>query len=164
MPVGDSIGLIHLVASVAALIAGTLVLLATKGTELHRKVGYAYAISMVVLIVTAFMIYRLFGRYGLFHIAAAVSAITLVGGMLPVILRRPRNNWLGYHFSFMYWSVMGLYAAFIAELITRIPQTPFYRMVGIATGAVMLLGYVGFFTMKKRWLKLEPINSPAPPS
>ena len=36
------------------------------------------------------------------------------------------------HFSFMYWSVRGLYAAFAAEVLTRIPEANFFGMVGIS--------------------------------
>lgn len=153
------IGLIHLAASVLALIFGTWILLTAKGTPIHRKIGYLYAFSMSVLIITAFMIYRLFGGFGIFHIAATVSTITLIGGMLPVLLRKPKNNWLGFHFSFMYWSVMGLYAAFVAEVLVRIPQTPFFRMVGIGTAAVMILAYLFFFIYKKKWQRLSAIYS-----
>ena len=112
---------------------------------------------MAVLIVTAFLIYRLFGTFGLFHIAAVVSAVTLVAGMVPVVTRWPRNNWLGYHFSFMYWSVLGLYAAFVAETLTRIPRTPFFQMVGVATGSVMLVGYIAFFFYKKKWSRFAAL-------
>ena len=157
MLVGSNVGLIHLIASILALIFGTWILVTEKGTSVHRKVGYLYAVSMGVLIVTAFLIYRLFGSFGLFHIAAAVSAVTLVAGMVPVITRRPRNNWLGYHFSFMFWSVLGLYAAFMAETLTRTPHTPFFQMVGIATGGVMLVGYIAFFFYKKKWSRLAAL-------
>ena len=156
-----SIGLIHLVVSIFALIFGTWVLVAQKGTETHRKVGYLYAISMVLLIATALMIYRLFGTFGLFHYAAVVSGITLAGGMIPVILRKPKDSWLAFHLSFMYWSVFGLYAAFVAEMATRLPvrtifDSPkmFFITVGIATLSTMLVGQIIFFKKKKKWQEI----------
>jgi len=156
--VSNEIGLIHLIVSIFALVFGTWVLTARKGTETHRRVGYLYTISMVLLIATAFMIYRLFGTFGLFHVSAAVSGITLAGGMIPVILRRPKNSWLGFHFNFMYWSVFGLYAAFVAETATRLPvrtifDSPkmFFITVGIATFATMLVGQIIFLKNKKKW-------------
>ncbi len=156
-----SIGLIHLIVSISALIFGTSVLVMRKGTETHRKVGYLYAISMVLVIATAFMIYRLFGTFGVFHFAALASGITLAGGMIPVFLRRPTNSWLGLHFSFMYWSVFGLYAAFVAETATRLSvrtifDSPkiFFITVGIATFATMLVGQIIFFKNKKQWQEI----------
>lgn len=161
MVFSGSIGLVHFAVSILALIFGTWVLVVRKGTQTHRKVGYLYAISMVLVIATALMIYRLFGTFGVFHFAAVVSAITLAGGMIPVFLRRPKNSWLGLHFSFMYWSVFGLYAAFVAETATRLPvrtifDSPkmFFITVIIATFATMLVGQIIFSKNKKKWQEI----------
>lgn len=159
--VSNEIGLIHLIVSIFALLFGTWVLAARKGTKTHRRAGYAYAVSMLLLLVTAFMIYRLFGRFGVFHIAAIVSSVTLLGGMIPVIRRQPKSSWLNLHFSFMYWSVFGLYAAFVAETAVRLPirtmfrsaQT-FFTTVVISTVATMLVGQIIFFKNKKKWQKI----------
>ncbi|MDQ4123934.1 MAG: DUF2306 domain-containing protein [Acidobacteriota bacterium] len=150
----SEIGLIHLIASIIALIAGTLVLSAAKGTKFHKTVGYVYAASMTILIVTAFCIYRLFGGFGIFHVAAIVSALTLAGGVVPAILRRPRKTWLGLHYSFMFWSVVGLYAAFVSEIMTRVPGLRFYSWLAISIAAVMTAGYLIFFFYKSRWQQL----------
>lgn len=157
----SQVGWLHLIASVLALACGTWVLTAPKGTRTHRRVGYFYTLSMIFLIGTAFLIYRLFGRFGAFHAAAVVSAVTLAGGMVPVVLRRPKN-WLGLHFSFMYWSVLGLYAAFVAEVAVRLPvrtmftsARTFFVTVIISTLATMLVGQVIFFARKKRWQKVS---------
>lgn len=150
----SEIGLIHLIASISALIFGTMVLVLTKGTKFHKQIGYVYAVSMLGVLATAFMIYRLFGRFGIFHITAMISTISLLGGMLPVILRKPVNSWLNWHYGFMYWSVIGLYAAFVAETMVRIPQTPFYGMVGFASFGVTVIGVIIFGIYKKKWAML----------
>ena len=154
------VGVIHFIASIFALFFGTWILIAKKGTSSHRKIGYLYAFSMLLLIATAFMIYHLFGRFGVFHVAAVVSTFTLLGGMIPVILRKPKN-WFGLHFSFMYWSVFGLYAAFVAEVAVRLPirnmlSSPkaFFTTVAVATLATMLAGQIVFFKNKKKWQKM----------
>lgn len=149
----DKIGLIHLITSVIALITGTANLVMEKGTSIHKKIGTIYAISMLILLITAFMIYRLFGGWGLFHWAAVASSVTLAGGMIPILLRKPKDSWLEMHFSFMYWSVMGLYMAFAAEVLTRIPKTPFFGMVGLATGAIGFGGGFYFYSHKEKWAK-----------
>ena len=58
-------GMIHLIASIIALITGSLVLILKKGTKIHKQIGYVYVVSMGILILTAFMIYRLFGGLNL---------------------------------------------------------------------------------------------------
>ena len=154
---GDTIGLIHLIASILSLISGTWVITTQKGTAIHRKIGYIYAISMLVVIITAFMIYRLFGGFGIFHIAAIISTIALLGGMIPAILRKPAKHWLGLHYNFMFWSVIGLYAAFVSEIFTRIPQIRFFWMLAIATITVFGIANIVFLKRKKRWQKIEKV-------
>lgn len=146
----DSIGLIHLISACIALVVGTFVLISQKGTRKHKKVGYIYFASMLILNVTAFMIYRLFGGFGIFHFAAIVSLVTLIAGMLPIYFKS--KNWLIQHFSFMYWSVMGLYAAFASEVLTRVPEAPFFGMVGIATGLIMITASIIFRKKKNEWM------------
>ncbi|MEM6524316.1 MAG: DUF2306 domain-containing protein [Bacteroidota bacterium] len=143
-------GQIHFLASCLALITGTYVLLATKGSQLHKKIGYVYVASMVVLLITAFMIYRLFGGFGIFHVAAIVSSVTLAAGMIPAI-RKKNKNWVILHFSWMYWSIMGLYAAFASEMITRLLPSQFFFMVGLATGVIMTIAAVVWSRKRKVW-------------
>jgi len=152
--VGNNIGLIHLISSCLALLFGTFILISKKGTRQHLKIGYLYVISMGILILTAFMIYRLFNDWGIFHYTTLLSLITIALGMIPIWIKKPVNKWKYLHFSFMYWSVIGLYAAFAAEILVRIPKTPFFGMVGIATGGIMLIGGVFFGINKSNWKKI----------
>ena len=93
---------------------------------------------------------ELFEGSMIFHYAAILSLLTLIGGMVPAI-RRTNKNWVYQHFSLMYWSVIGLYAAFASEALTRIPETPFFGMVGIATALITLIGALFFIKCKKTW-------------
>jgi uncharacterized membrane protein len=103
--VSGNIGLLHLIASIGALILGTIVLSMRKGTQLHRKIGYGYAVCMTILLITAFMLYNLFGRWGIFHWTAVISSVTLLAGIVPMLIKS--KNAIKLHISFMYWSVMG---------------------------------------------------------
>lgn len=154
----DKVGLIHLLASMAALISGTVQLIMAKGTMVHKRVGFIYTASMSILLITAFMIYRLFGGFGIFHVAAIISSVTLAGGMVPVLFRKP-DNWLTLHFAFMYWSVMGLYMAFAAEVLTRVPETPFLGMVSLATGGIGLFAGIYFHLHKAQWAAELELNT-----
>lgn len=152
--INNEIGLIHLIASGLALVFGSAVLLMTKGNKNHIRMGYLYLVSMGVLLVTAFMLYNLFGKWGIFHYFAVISSLTLALGMIPIFLRNHFKNWAYLHFSFMYWSVIGLYAAFVSEMMTRIPEVPFFGMVGLTTAAVMLVGGILFGINKSKWMKM----------
>ena len=74
--------------------------------------------------------------------------------MVPIWTKKPMNKWKYRHFSFMYWSVIGLYAAFAAEILTRIPKTPFFGMVGLATGVILIIGGIFFGIKKAKWIKV----------
>jgi uncharacterized membrane protein len=140
--------------AISALIAGTLVLSMKKGSKRHKQIGYGYVISMTVLLGTSFMIYRLFNGWGVFHFASTFSLIVLLLGMIPIWTKKPANSWKYRHFNFMYWSVIGLYAAFAAEVLTRIPESPFFGMVGIATGIITILGAIFLRINQAKWAKI----------
>ena len=153
-------GLIHLISSIIALITGVFVLTTAKGTKAHKQIGYIYVISMIILNITAFMIYRLFGKFGIFHWFAILSFLTLLLGIYPVLVKNFKN-YLLVHFNYMYWSVVGLYCAFCAEILTRIPflyDLPNKRQLfGILTGVsifiVMIIATIIFAKMKPKWTK-----------
>lgn len=149
--IASDTGLIHFIAGVFSLIFGTTILFLKKGTKLHKQLGYVYTASMIVLLVTAFMIYRLFDGWAIFHYAALISSITLLIGIIPPIFLRHKKYWVNIHFNAMYWSVLGLWAAFLAEMSVRIPETTFYWMVGLAFGLTMLVGAIVFGIYKKKW-------------
>ena len=81
----DAFGLAHTFFGVAALLLGLLVVFRRKGTRTHRRIGQAYLLAMLALNVTGLMIYDLYGRFGPFHVAAAISLATIVAGFLPFI-------------------------------------------------------------------------------
>lgn len=141
------VGMLHTGFAIVALLLGALVVGQPKGTRVHRAIGQVYALSMVGVNATAFMLYRLLGHFGPFHVAALVSIVTLVLGVTPAVLRRPRGTWLRYHAYFMSWSYVGLVAALAAETMVRLPLI---RPIGVsfaiavlgATLAVVALGAV----------------------
>lgn len=151
--VHSSTGLVHVLTAIAAMVVGAIVLLIKKGTTVHRFFGYLYFYLMLILNGTAFMLYGLFGTFGPFHIAALVSLLTLLAGFIPVIRRKPKNKWLMQHFTFMYFSVVGLYAAFASETLTRIPKTPFFSMVFIASFLITWAGVFLYKKMRPQWAK-----------
>ncbi|MDH3530722.1 MAG: hypothetical protein OEQ28_14255 [Acidobacteriota bacterium] len=59
--------------------------------------GYAYAASMIAVIVTRSTTYRMFGGFGIFFRALVISIIALLGGIISAGPRRPADKWLGLH-------------------------------------------------------------------
>lgn len=151
--VKSSLGWFHLITALLAMLSGAFVLATRKGTKRHKQVGYLYVFLMLLVCGSAMGIYSLTGTFGIFHITAIVGFLTLAGGMIPMLMKNIERKYKAVHIWFMYYSVLGLYAAFASELIVRIPDKPFYTMVGIATGSIFLIGT--FFILKKEkvWTK-----------
>ena len=139
----DLVGWLHLGSALAAMLVGAAVLLLPKGTTLHRRIGYGYVGTMLTVNVTALLIYDLFGGVGPFHVAAAVSLATLIGGTLPARWRRPPRGWLPWHAYWMSWSYVGLIAAAVAETATRYLPLPFGATAGTASLIVFVVGGIG---------------------
>lgn len=135
----SNIGLFHFITALISLITGTVVVLNTKGTLLHKRIGYVYVFGMLTLNLSSFFIIN-FGGFSLFHFFAIVSLLTVIGGMYAAWRRH--NNWLTAHYYFMSWSVVGLYAALWSEIGTRFVDNikGFWWMVVLATFMTIAIG------------------------
>jgi uncharacterized membrane protein len=144
-------GLLHLIAALASLLLGTTVLALPKRGKYHKRLGYGYVGSMALMLVTSFTIYRQYHGFGIFHVAALLSSITLSLGMIPVLRKKPARSWRQLHYSFMYLSVLELYVALAAEVLVRMPGMSFWEVASLSTTTVMLPGAVLFTRFRKRW-------------
>ncbi len=67
-------GSIHFISSLIGLITGAYLLIAKKGTRFHKRVGYLFSIFLVLVNLTALLIYDFNnGRVGPFHFLIPVS-------------------------------------------------------------------------------------------
>ena len=159
------LGQIHLASSIASLASGAIVLLMSpKGTRRHRQVGWVYAVSMLVLNVTALMIYRLFGGFGPFHVAAIVSLGTLIPAVMSARRAKSsrlgrdlvaRDRWVQWHYYFVTWSYVGLCAAAVSETATRLPIARPRPGAGLEFGvavaaATLLVVAIGAYLIRSR--------------
>jgi uncharacterized membrane protein len=147
----DLLGLFHTGCALAAVVLGFIVIVRRKGGRFHRRLGFAYFVAMVLMNVTAFMIYDLFGRFGPFHWLAVVSLVTVVGAFVPAWLRRPAR-WLYVHAYMMTWSYAGLIAALVSEIGTRTPGARFEHVIW-AGSAVILIAAVLIYGRVPRLVK-----------
>lgn len=150
--VGSTTGLVHLIAGIIAVVLGGMVLALKKGTKLHRQVGYLYVVSMIVLIISSFGVYRLFGKFGLFHFFSIVATVSLTLGMLPMFKKQRTAQDFKTHFTRMYFSVVGLYAAFAAESFVRVPKLGSFWQIVAWSFVIVVFGSVAVFIKKqKEW-------------
>lgn len=165
------ISLIHISFAVVALLTGTWVLLTPKGTVRHQRMGYLYVVSMMVVLTTAFGIYRLFGRFGVVHWGAVFSWLALIGGVGVVWTRTYLRNWLFWHFLGMSVSVTGLYATFLVEATYRLfpPRLFWWTTVGTSMVVFSLAGWLIYRYARpwrqrsgSRWNGSAPQSAEAP--
>jgi uncharacterized membrane protein len=171
-----SLGWTHTIAALAALVTGAAVLLTRKGTRRHRQLGWGYVVSMLLLNGTALLIYRLSGRFGPFHVGAVFSLVTVAAGTAAALgarRARARRNAaervraLERHYPFMTWSYVGLVAAAVSEIATRVPTLRPRPGQGLAFGitvavATLLVVGVGAWLIRRhRSALLAPYRSTA---
>lgn len=144
----STLGWVHIVFGIVALLAGSGVLLRRKGTRWHRTLGHFYLSAMIGLNVTALFIYRLFGDFGPFHWMAVASLITLLVGMVPVFTRRPKGRWLELHGAFISGSYVGLVAATASEITGRAPGTGEFVGLSVAITTVLIIS-IGVYLIQR---------------
>lgn len=148
------LGAVHFGFSVIALVTGAIVLLRKKGTTAHKKVGYVYTVSMIALNLSAIPITNFFGGIGPFHIFILFSLPTVLLAIYYPTFGRNDPEWLAKHLSFMSWSYMGLFAAFISEIVTRVPLTwlfPSGQALAITVFLVVLITMVTTEILLRRY-------------
>ena len=115
------LGVVHFASAIVALIFGAIVLSNPKGTAKHKRLGYIYFASMLALNLSAIPITNMTGSIGLFHLFVAMSLPTTLAALYFPLFGRANPNWKMHHFTYMFWSYAGLIAAFIAEVLVRLP-------------------------------------------
>ena len=147
------ISVVHLLAVLVALLAGTLVIARPKGTRQHRRLGQVYLGSMAVVLATAFGIYSLFGRFGIIHWGALGSLLVLGVGAGAAWGRAVLPGWLRWHYLGMGASVTGLYAALVVESTYRFFPAPYFWWSTLGpAAAIFLLGGVLLHRHYPRWV------------
>lgn len=122
----------HTLLGPIALISGFISILLKKGTPLHKRIGYSYAVSMLLLTGSSLTIYNMFEGWGPFHYMALVSMATIFAALLPAWRYRHRANWLVWHNKMMLWSYVGLVMATGSHVMG--PVIGFIKSLGLPGG------------------------------
>jgi uncharacterized membrane protein len=136
----SSVSVLHLLAVLLALTTGTAVVFRPKGTRGHRYFGWVYVASMLVLLLTAFRMYFLFGRFGIVHWGAVASSVSLLIGIGASHCRSLVPAWQQWHYVGMGASVTGLYAALVVESTYRFFPVAYFWWSTLGPASVVLLG------------------------
>jgi uncharacterized membrane protein len=134
------LGSTHTIFAIAALATGLGVLVQEKGTLVHRRFGYVYAISLLLSNLTALPVLNITGRFGVFHVLVLISLGTLLAGFIPAFLRKPQGSWIYLHGYFMSWSYVGLVAAGVGQLTVLVPSEMAKMLVTASAITIIVVG------------------------
>lgn len=154
---------LHVTFAVLSLALGLGIFTTRRGTPTHRKLGYCYVVSMLIMNVAALFLYARTGALGPFHVAALISLATLIAGALPAIRRRPQHGWLSLHWEFMSWSFVGLVAGAVAEAAFRIPGAAYWPAIAAGTIATFVVGGTLIYRSRgamRRWPGTHAARAP----
>jgi uncharacterized membrane protein len=108
----------HTAVAVGALVLGTIMLLARKGSPLHVVSGRTWVALMMLTAFTSFFI-QTSGRFSWIHIFSVLTPLSLIGA-----IRAVRNGDVAKHRKIMVQTYYG--ALVIAGMFTFLPQ----RLIG----------------------------------
>lgn len=113
-------GGIHVLFSIIGLATGAYMLLAKKGTKVHKRIGYVFSVALVSVNISALFIYDFNdGEISIFHYLIPVSLFFLIYGMYPMITKSKKKNKLVKHIIGMNGAAIGLWAAGATEFFVR---------------------------------------------
>ena len=130
------IGAVHMAFAVLALVFGALVLMQPKGTREHKFSGRVFALSTLILNVSALAVYQIDGQWGPFHYGAILNLGTLAAAMWPALRRPP--GWVNVHSYYMNWTYVGILAAACAQGAAQIPWWDSMISVAVTVAIVVI--------------------------
>lgn len=147
------ISIIHTFFSILALISGALIFLTKKGTKQHKKIGYLYSISMILLLITSFGLFSLWGDFGVFHALSIVSLFTLAIALYFPLAGRNKKKWVEHHLLWTGYSYVGLIMAAGSHLFRVFPNWPNWLRIFLFWILPYLIGTILIFKNKVKTAK-----------
>ncbi|WP_201152841.1 DUF2306 domain-containing protein [Rhodothalassium salexigens] len=147
----SSIGGLHMIAALVALVTGPVVFWRPKGAGAHRLWGYGFTLAMLAVNISALGMYQLSGAPNLFHAFAVLSLTALLPGFWYIqrAVRTGEVACLETHARLMMWAYAGLVFAGLAQLGTRLLPLWLddWRAVGVTIAVT-----VGVVSMAVAWM------------
>ncbi|MEQ1648049.1 MAG: DUF2306 domain-containing protein [Hyphomicrobiaceae bacterium] len=115
---------IHAAAAIGAFALGTIQMIGVKGTNTHRKLGWAWVILMIIVAASGFWIHqiKLWGQWSPIHLLSIAVLI-----QLPIAVIAARRHNISAHKRFMTGMFTG--ALLLAGFFTLMPGRIFGRMI-----------------------------------
>ena len=115
-----------------------------KGTHTHRVIGTAYVVALVLVDVAALSLHRE-NTFGVFHVLAVASLVTIAVGLSPLLLGKRSPPVIAAHAYCMAWSYAGLVAAGCGQLAAAVGEGDGAWGVPVMIGTVLSISAVVIF-------------------
>jgi len=113
---------------------------------------------MLILLVTSFWIFDLFGAFGVYHALSIVSSLTLIIALYFPLAGRKKANWVEHHLLWMGYSYVGLIMAGGSHLFPIFTDWPVWLRMTLFWGLPYAVGSVLIFKNKKSAAKSAAEN------
>lgn len=165
--VDGTLGSLHLLCALGALLLGPIVLFRRKGDKTHRWLGRLWATMMAIIVISALSMYEMNGRPNLFHFFAVVSLVTLSCALWAIwrYKRTRKASHLLTHQHCMVWAYFGLLMAGLWQMTFNLVRSD---ILDLSIG--MLYNGLGFLTALTSiatyfiLAKIYPPKKPKPPN
>ena len=134
----------HVLAALSALGGGAAVLLLPKGTHAHRVIGTVYVLALLLVNTAALSLHRE-STFGVFHVLAVVSLVTIAVGLSPLLFGKRSPTVIANHAYCMTWSYAGLVAAGCGQLTVAVGQDVGAWVVPVTIATVLAVSGVAIF-------------------
>src|SRR5262245_21123664 len=129
---------VHLIACVAAIIVGAMVLARPKGTFVHRALGFVYVGATFAYCGSSFFMYPSTGRLTPFHLISIQNLVLVSCAVsLPRFLRHRFRSWYAWHLRLMVYSYIALVVTGLRFVLPYFQQS---RVVPILVFVALPLG------------------------
>lgn len=148
--------LIHSISSITALVLGSVNLLQTKGTRIHKVLGWIFIICMFISASSSFGIYN--KKFSLIHILSSLVIIWLLVAIYAIRFK-PRN-WLHIHASSIGSAYIAILIAGIGVLVRKIllPGNSNAGYISSAFAAIIFIYLLNKMTNKYKTSKYKAIQ------
>jgi uncharacterized membrane protein len=154
---------VHLIACVAAIIVGAMVLVRPKGTAIHRALGFAYVVATFTYCGSSFFMYPSTGRLTPFHLISIQNLMLVSCGVsLPRFLRHRIPRWYAWHLRLMAYSYIALVVTGFRFVLPYFPQNrviPILVFVALPLGSWFWIERIGHYGMVRIAFRTPQIYS-----
>ena len=151
-------GIIHFTSASLGLILGAGILFLKPGSKIHKIAGYIFIPTLIIVNFSALFIHEMGMKFGPFHYIIPFSLYFLFLGVKPFLIKKDGVKSIKNHIRGMVGAALGLWAAFFAELVARIPSLNKF-LFSFGNNKFWIMTIEGFFFVIIFMIIIKKVNA-----